>query len=196
MISLKANLAFLAMPKAGSTAIEAAIAPFCEIRFEGHPRVKHMNARRFERHLRPYLQGIGHGHVETLCLMREPVDWLASWWRYRRRPEINSEPQSTQNMSFSDFAARYIAGDDLVTTIGRQARFVSGKDGNLITHRVFRYEEFGAFEDFLASRFGQLPTLERLNVSPPGEPDLSPAEATRLRAHLAPEYAIYDAITP
>lgn len=194
LISLKSNLAFLAMPKTGSTAIEAAIGPMCEIRFEGHPRVKHMNARRFERHMRPYLSGIGHGEIETFCLMREPIDWLSSWWRYRQRPQINGEPQSTKNMTFSQFARRYMEGDAKVSTIGSQARFVTDGSGVPIVHRLFRYEDFAAVEALLRSRFPKLPPLERVNVSPAASPDLTEAQRAALKAHLAPEYAIYQSI--
>ena len=49
------------------------------------PRTKHMTMRVFERYMMPYLREIGAGDTETFCVIREPTDWLGSWYRYRSR---------------------------------------------------------------------------------------------------------------
>ena len=49
-----------------------------------------------------------------------------------------------------------------------------------------------ALVDFLAARLGQAITLPRVNVSPEAATDLDAETETRLRAALAPEYAIWE----
>ena len=91
-ISIDKRLAFLAMPKTGTTALHKALVPHCEIRFGRAPRPKHMSMRFFEEFMLPYLREIGAGDTETVCVILEPVDWLGSWYRYltQFRPKAKS----------------------------------------------------------------------------------------------------------
>ena len=57
-----------------------------------------MTLRTFERFVAPYLDWIGVPSVETVCVIREPVDWLGSWYRYNARHAIRKEPRSTRRL--------------------------------------------------------------------------------------------------
>jgi hypothetical protein len=194
LISLKARLAYLAMTKTGSTAVEHALRPRCDIAFSGHPTVTHMTARRYQRHIVPYLQAIGQDGIETCAVMRHPVGWLASWYRYRQRAALDGTPDSTAGTGFEDFARRYLDSDDVRATVGRPWDFLRDRQGQLGVDHLFRYEDFGAFLRFLGLRFGAEVRLERMNVSPAGDEALSPAMAERLDAFFEPELAVYHAI--
>ena len=78
LVSIRRRLAYIAMPKTGSTALEPVLAPLCDICLVG--TAKHMNMRAFERYMLPYLRYLGLEEVETVCVVREPVDWLGSWY--------------------------------------------------------------------------------------------------------------------
>jgi len=71
--------------------------------------VKHMQLRRFERFLRPYLKSVDHADVETTCLYRNPIDWLGSWYRYRQRDALIGHKNSTADKSFEDFVLSYLS---------------------------------------------------------------------------------------
>ena len=41
-------------------------------------------------------------------MIREPVSWLSSWYRYRLREEIAGRPNSTRGRSFDEFVAEWL----------------------------------------------------------------------------------------
>ena len=54
--------------------------------------------------------GYPRGRYELVCIIREPIDWTASWWRYRSRPATVGKASYTGDMSFDEFADRVIDG--------------------------------------------------------------------------------------
>ena len=192
LISLDKNLVILAMTKTGSTALHAALGPHCDIIYRGPPRVKHMNLMRFERFLRPYLSAIGHDEIETFGLIREPEDWLRSWYRYRARPELDEKPNSTAHLSFDAFVEAYLSETPPpFAQVGRPSKFYAPPtDGAPVTH-VFRYDAMDAATSFLEERFGRKLTLKRMNLSPPKEAELNPALRQRLLHSLSKDYTLY-----
>ena len=79
LISIDKRLAFLAIPKTGTTSMHKALGQHCEIRLRGARRAtKHMSMRVFEEFMMPYLREIGAGVTETFCVVRELVDWLGA----------------------------------------------------------------------------------------------------------------------
>jgi hypothetical protein len=87
LVFWKAKLVLLAVPKTGTTALEAAFGPWADGAFLNPPRLKHMTLRRYRRQLAPILEQEDGPPLEVMAVMREPVDWLSSWYRYRSRPE-------------------------------------------------------------------------------------------------------------
>jgi hypothetical protein len=191
------RLVILSTPKTGSTAIEAALESIAALSVTRPPEMKHTPAYRYQRFLQPYLQSsAGGARFTAVALMREPVDWLGSWYRYRGRPDVDDPARSTRGMSFADFAEAYMTDPrPKVADVGGQARFLSGLNGaELGVDRVFRYEAIDRFVAFLEERLDFAIELPRLNVSPAGQLDLPPPTESRLRAWLAPEYRIYEAL--
>jgi hypothetical protein len=77
--------------------------------------------------------------------------------------------------------------------VGSQARFLRPRQG-VGVDRLFRYEDIGAFVQFLEDRLGCEIILPRLNVSPPGLLDLSPATEALLHDAAAEDFAMYAAL--
>ena len=102
------GLAFLATPKTGSTAIEAALESLSAV-VQRPPVLKHTSVRRFHRFLGPYLEVASGRSFEVCAMMREPRDWLGSWYRYRQREDVTDPKKSTRDMSFDDFVRAYFA---------------------------------------------------------------------------------------
>lgn len=188
------RLVFLATPKAGSTAVEVALEPLASLAVQRPPEMKHADAAHFHRHIHPWLQEMTADHFTTVALMREPVDWLGSWYRFRRREDLLDENASTRNMSFDDFANAYCETPQPgFANVGAQSRFLT-PPGRQPVDRIFRYEDIGTFVDFLEDRLNCEIILPRLNVSPEADLALRPETLVRLQHKMAEDLALYSEI--
>lgn len=193
------GLVLLAMPKCATTAIESKLRRVAKVSFTGGG-LKHTSMAGFERHLQPLLEQAGwsRSSYEVVCLFREPVDWVSSWWCYRSRESLKTHPERSANfagdMSLDEFAQAYI--DRRVQVDGdSQSAFVRGVDGQVGVDRLFRYDRLDQFLDYLQDKLGRKVHLEQLNVSPPREQQqLSEDVRGRLQQHLRSEYEIYENI--
>lgn len=189
------KLAILATPKTGSTAIQAALEPMATLAIRNPPALKHTTAQRWHRFLGPYFETAAGAPFTVVALMREPRDWLGSWYRYRARPEIAGTTRSTAAISFDQFVNDWCADPQPEhAAVGSQARFLTPKGDRGVDH-IFRYEEIDRFVDFLEDRLGHEIILPRLNVSPSGNIDLSPGTEARLRKTAARDFALYESLT-
>jgi len=93
LVFIAQKLVFLAMPKTGTTAIETAMDPWADAVFRTPSGLKHTNIQRFNRFYRKPFESHANGDIETVCVVREPVDWLGSWYRYRSREQFAWSPE-------------------------------------------------------------------------------------------------------
>lgn len=195
LISLEKKLVIFAMPKCASSAIHAEFSRINAIRLAGAPDVKHTNFRTWRRHLVPYLESLGFSEFETVCLFREPLDWVESHWRYRQRPAAQAGPNSTVGVSFEEFVRLYIEGRERPANLRSPSRFVTDEAGEVGIDRIWRYENIDAFLAYVRGRLGRPAQPKRRNVSPerPRQP-ISEELRARFRAHAAREYDIYERI--
>ena len=197
LVSIRHRLVILAMPKCASSALEEALASKVDMVLRGHPRLKHTTFRKYDRFLRPYLEGYTDAPLEVVSLFRHPEDWLHSWWRYRRRHDLAHQENTTRHMSFDSFVAAYLDGERKPADVGRQSRFVSDKTGRIAVNRLFRYDQIEVMIGFLQERLETQICLERLNTSPPAPwlgGRLSTSTRTALKTALATDYEIHASI--
>lgn len=197
MIFWKERLAYLAVPKTGSTAIHAALEPHAAISFNRPPHLTHMGHQRFNRFIRPFLKKEGMEEIELLAVVREPVSWLGSWYRYRQRDELSGLPQSTQGISFDQFVEAYLTEENRpqYAKLGSQARqLAKGKNEIGIDH-LFRYEDMESLTAFLANRLGKSVVLPKRNVSPSMDLGLSKQTRARLEEERARDFELYESIS-
>jgi len=189
------RLAFLATPKTGSTAIAAALESLASVSIQRPPLLKHTTVHRYRRFIGPYLEAASKDTFTLVALMREPRDWLGSWYRFRQRDE--TEPgNSTRGQSFDDFVRAWCQDPrPAFADVGSQGRFLRPRQG-VGVDRLFRYEDIGGFVQFLEDRLGCEITLPRLNVSPPAATELAPETERLLRDAAAEDYALYASIAP
>lgn len=194
LVFWKENLVFLAVPKTGTSAWEAALAPRASMTILDPPHLKHAPLYRYNRFVRPLLETAGGAQMETLAVIREPVSWLGSWYRYRRRPFMDGRPNSTAEVSFDAFVAEYLKGKPApFAAVGSQAKFVEPQSNGLRVDHLFRYEEPDRLQAFLAKRLGPLPDIGRSNVSPVMDLTLSDALADRFRRKRPEEFKVWEA---
>ncbi len=197
LILWKENLAFLAVPKTGTTAIEIALAPYAGISFQRPPQVKHMTHQRFNRFIRPYLKKEGKEDMELFALMREPISWLGSWYRYRQREELRGTPNSTYGISFDDFVLAYLRDGERApfARLGSQARQLARSRDEIGIDYLFRYEQMEHFIDFLHARLGVKLSLKKLNISPAQRLLISEPTEAALRRKYSFDFETYAAIS-
>ena len=188
------RLAILATPKTGSTAIEASLDSLAALSIQRPPVLKHTNVARFHRFVGPYLAAAAGGPFTVVALMREPRDWLGSWYRYRSRDDIPDDAKSTQGMSFDSFVQAWCRTPrPAFADVGSQARFLKGADG-VGADKVFRYENIDSFISFLEDRLDFQIILPRLNVSPKAPLDLTDETVSKLHAAAADDFALYHSL--
>ena len=188
------RLAFLATPKTGSTAIAAALESLAAVSIQRPPLLKHTTVHRYRRFIGPYLEAASKDTFTLVALMREPKDWLGSWYRFRQREETEAG-KSTRGMSFDAFVRAWCQDPRPdFADVGSQGKFLRPRQG-VGVDRLFRYEEIGSFVHFLEERLGCEIILPRLNVSPPGMLELSAETEALLRETAVEDFGLYATLT-
>ena len=183
-------LAFIAVPKTGSTAIDAALKPRADILFTRQR--KHMPARRFHARLAPFLASEFNLRLECFAVMRDPEEQIRSWYRYRAREARAGSGNSTDGIGFDQFVRAVISdAPPPYATIGSQAGMLCGGDGAILVHHLFAHETPDRLHRFLEDRFGERIPLPRKNVSPAVPAELAPATRAKLRAARAREFDLH-----
>ena len=183
----------LAMPKCASTSIESALAPYASLVIDRPPSRKHLGCSGFTKRIAPELAAEGHPResYELVTMFRDPIAWLESWWRYRGRLDDGSD-NSTNDLTFEQFARHYVDGDPTAPTPrDRPGQFLT-IDGVVEVDRVFAIERPDAWLSWFSHQLGTDVSVERRNVSDERvAPELSDSTRAELVDYFAPEYAVH-----
>ncbi|MGI3169049.1 sulfotransferase family 2 domain-containing protein [Pseudooceanicola sp. C21-150M6] len=195
LVFAKARLVFLSVPKTGTTAWQTALAPLADMVVSDPPELKHAPVFRYNRFFRPMLEKFISEDLEVLAVIREPIDWLGSWYRYRRRPFMRDRPNNTFDVSFDEFVDGYCRGDQPgYANVGSQAKFVEPAGNGTCVTRYFRYEDPAGLHRFLEDRLATKITLNRENVSPTLPLTLSADTEQKLRRKYSAEFDLWQSI--
>lgn len=191
LIFAPANLAVFATPKTGSTALYLAFRKHAQIVMAGQPRFKHVSLTKYERHIAPMLAD-GFGLTpDRAAAIREPLDYLRSWYRYRQRPDMARAHQSATGISFEAFALAAISdAPPAYAAVGRQIDFLSNAAGVAVGHLFTQEDEL--LPAFIAERIGlEAVKVGRQNVSPAAPTDISAKAEAQVRAAWAADCALW-----
>ena len=192
LVFWKEKLVLLAVPKTGTTAIETALAPSADVAILNPPGLKHTTLHKYDRFVQPYFMSAGTDDLETAAVVRNPLDWLGSWYRYRSRPYLDGKPNSTRDVSFDQFVLEVLKDDKApYARIGSQLRFLTGKDGSVGATHMFQFEDLSRYVSFLEKRLTRRIDLRRQNVSPEMELPLSPDIRKKLDTEWAAEFDLW-----
>lgn len=195
MIFFKERLALLSVPKTGTTAFQAALRHRSDLVISDPPELKHAPVYRYNRWIRPMYERVCGAELEVVAVMREPVSWLGSWYKYRHRPGLDGQPNSTKGVSFDGFLHAYCKGKPPgFANVGSQAKFLEAQPNGCKVSHLFRYEDQGGLKNFLEQRLDQEIHLERKNVSPGVDLTLSLEAEAHLRRKRAAEFELYESI--
>lgn len=195
MIFFKERLALLSVPKTGTTAFQAALRNRADLVISDPPELKHAPLYRYNRWIRPMFEKVCGAELEVAAVMREPVSWLGSWYRYRQRPALDGNPNSTKGVSFDDFLHAYCKGKPpAFANVGSQAKFLEAQPNGCKVSQLFRYEDQEALKKFLEQRLNQEIHLDRRNVSPTAELTLGADTKAILHRKRPAEFELYETI--
>lgn len=199
IISIKYQLAFLCMPKCASTSIEAVLQKHASVVFKGSPKLKHINVRGYNS-LKPIIYSLQPSlKVESFCLMREPIQWLESWYRYRGRKEL-AEPNHknhknyTGRITFNEFVTEYLKDENRkpYACFGTQFDFIRDVHGNMGVDRLYSMDNIPALVDFLSERMQSKVEISLRNVSPKIESTLNDNLRKSLYDKFHDDYLIFN----
>ena len=196
LVFWKQRIVLLAVPKTGTTALEQALLPYASAAILDPPGQKHVSAMGYRNRLAKFFEQRGKHPMELVAVMREPVDWLGSWYRYRSRPQLDGKPNSTAGFSFDAFVEAWLSEKrPAFAEIGSQANFLSDDQGRLAVDRLYRYDRMGDLVSFMEGRLETTLDIPQANVSPKGPIELSDAMRTRLVREAPTEFALWDSLS-
>ncbi|MGC3937196.1 gamma-glutamyl kinase [Roseobacter sp. EG26] len=197
LVFYKPRLVFLSIPKTGTTAYEKAYSVVADHVISNPPALKHAPLYRYNRFIRPMYEKVCGTELQVMAVVREPISWLGSWYRYRQRPSMRGDPKATFDVSFDEFVMAYSKGKPPpFADVGSQARFLAPQaNGTRVTY-LFAYENQALIQAFLKDRVGVLPDIGRENTSPEMALSLSKEVEDRLRRKCAAEFELYDSVRP
>jgi hypothetical protein len=195
LVFFKERLAFLSVPKTGTTAYESALRVRADMSISEPPMLKHAPVYRYNRFVRPMFLKVCDTELELMAVMRHPVSWLGSWWRYRQRPFMAGKPNATHGISFDDFVLAYMKGNKPgFADVGSQFKFLEAQPNGVGVTHLFRYEDQPRLQAFLCARLDVSLNLTRENVSPEMPLNLSPEVEKRFRRKFSDEFDLYNSI--
>lgn len=185
------RLALLATPKTGTTAIAAALESLADVSIQRPPELKHTPARRFRRFMAPFLEQVANEPFTLVGVMREPRDWLGSWYRYRQREGMVNKRNSTRGMTFDAFVRAYCnEKPPAYASVGSQATFLRPPNAQG-ADKLFRHDRIDDLVRFLEDRLNFEIMLPKLNVSPQGDTGLSADTETLLHTFAHRDFELY-----
>ncbi|SLN39869.1 hypothetical protein ROJ8625_01872 [Roseivivax jejudonensis] len=195
LVFWKARLVLLAVPKTGTSAYAEALAPHAGMVVSDPPELKHAPIYRYNRFFRPMFEKMGAENMDVAAVIREPVSWLGSWWRYRQRPFLDGRAVSTKGVTFDAFVRDWCAKSRPAhANVGAQSKFVEPRPNGTAVTYLFRYEEREALDAFLSNRLGVDVAPGRANVSPAAAQEISRETEALLRQVGAAEFALWEGI--
>ena len=196
LVFWKEKLVILAVPKTGTTALAKALGSSADIVINDPPELKHAPLYRYNRFFRPMFEkACKQEHMDVMAIMREPVSWLGSWYRYRQRGFLDGKPTSTRGISFDEFVQAYLSDDrPPFANVGSQAKFLEPRPNGTQVSHLFRYEDPGRMLAFLSERLGREISLDQVNVSSQADLTLSAETRTRLQTVHSADFSLYESL--
>ena len=198
----RARLVILSQPKTGTTALESALTPRSAISISKPPELKHMSYRGFMAHLAPMIEahtGMTRSDYEVVSVMREPIYWLGSWYRYRTRDELRKpgNPRSvnyTGDLSFEEFVLDVCKPADEQPPHARiktPSWVALAAPGTIGIDRLYPYENLADLYQLIIDRTGKPIDTRLANVSPEMPLSLPGKTESLLRDRDAVEFELH-----
>ena len=192
IVFIKEKIVILSAPKTGKTSFQAALEPYASIIFRDSPGVKHINLGKYQRQIRKMLENLSDGPFETFGIVRHPLDWMGSWYRYRQRDQLKGHQNSTHGISFDAFLTAYMSEDrPHFARVGDQARFFKPRPDDQPLDHLFQYEQLDQAVTFLENRLGQQIQLPHKNALPKVDIPVSDENYDAFQSYAADQFTLW-----
>lgn len=190
-----AKIVILAQPKTGSVALENALTARADWSIRRPNRMKHITYGQFRQRFVPMLEefgGLSRGDYEVVGIMREPLDWFGSLFRFKSREELQGGARAHTylgGMTFDDFirsACNPAEAKLAPANTWLPCSVLLDTDNTIGVDRIYPYEDISALIDLIATRTEAPLTPKRVNVSPEREASLSEDVRALFNATYAP----------
>jgi hypothetical protein len=198
LIGVEKRFIFVANTKSASTTIQHALMEHAEIHRGGSPERKHIPLAEIYGTYDFLFGQPGHAPDSYFAfgVMREPIDWILSWFRYRKG--LKNPGALPEDMAFARFWERSdwnITRPDGRRHLQRQ-KFCDSGD-RVLADVIIPYHDLEAGFARICNALGLPDRLPRKNVSrirEIGEP-IPPALEAEMRAFYAPDYELFESLT-
>lgn len=194
LISVEKRFVFIANTKTASTSIEQTLMDHAEIVRTGSPMRKHIALHR-ALEVYDFLFSQPEYTPDSFLkfgVMRDPIDWISSWFRYRKGNHVQSPLPA--DMTFSDFWAN--KDWNLIRPDGGkflQRHMFCNPQGHLITDLVIPYQHLARDFQTLCESLGIQAPLERKNVSKITQDQVIPDDLLEeVQTFYERDYALFD----
>lgn len=194
LISVAKRFVFVANSKTASTSVESSLVTEAEIQRGGSPQRKHIFLRAALREY-DFLFGRPKYAPETFFkfgIMRDPVDWIQSWYRYRKGNKVARQIDS--DMPFEEFWKQQIAQTEKSGKTYLQRSYFTRMNGTLLADYIIPYDDLVSHYATIAQGLGAEETLPHRNTSRIKTLDtpLSDALIDEIRDYYAEDYTLYN----
>ncbi len=193
LIGFEKRFLFVASTKTASTSLEQVLRPHTDIVRAGTAQRKHIALRDIVPTYDFLFSQPGYQPESffKFGVMRDPLDWIRSWYRYRLGNKVESP--LPEGMSFAEFWARQdwniLQGDGRKNL--QRDMFVD-YDGQVLADVIIPYDRLDGMFHEICTAFGIPRNLPRANVSRIQEIEHLPAGLEEeIRDFYAEDYALY-----
>lgn len=183
----------LSVPKTGTHSYIDHLHSHADITIRHPQNLKHMSLEVFTKRFLPLFPE-PHAELDYFGYVRNPVDWLWSWYRYRSRPGIRSRITYTGDITFSDFIKGYLdTSPPVYARVGRQSAMIKSKKPPYLANMIFKYENQDEANRYLSDKLGLHVNPEKvLNKSPEIEASISRDDILILEREIPQEFELYE----
>ena len=203
----KEKLIILCQPKTGTTALHDAISRDASIAFVTPPHMKHMTYAKFMNALSTWIVAGGEFHrrkYTIVSVMREPLDWFGSWYRYNTREQLAStksraHSRYTGDITFDQFLEALLLPREEApdyAKLGGPSSVALDENKRIGVDYLFRYTDMAKLTDFISERLERPIVLEHANISAKKEITVDPEIASRIREKYAFDFEVYSKLRP
>jgi hypothetical protein len=194
LISVSKRFVFVANTKTASTSIEHLLVPHCEVFRSGTPQRKHIPLHETLQTYRFLFDQPNHAphRYFKFGVMREPLEWIGSWFRYRKGNKVQSPlpPDTT-------FAEFWSAKDWNILLKGGQPnlqqRMFLGPKGGVLADVIIPYHRLDVMLPEVLGLLNIPGILPHQNVSEiTAPPEIPAGMLDELQAFYAPDYALWN----
>lgn len=201
----KARLVVLSQPKTGTVALESALAAHAGIVINRPPAMKHIGHADFMQTLAPMFAatvGLSRADYRVVSVMREPLDWLGSTYRFLGRDwMLKNEDKArryTGDLSFEQYVRQICeasSGRHGKPGLVSACRVALNADSGVGVDLLFPYEDLTGLYRLLEGAIGKPLLTERRNVSERRPLDLSDDARLLFERTFAAERALHASLS-